>query len=271
MKTLQITLFAVAILFATSCKKDRNESGGNYRIKQILYNSGETATYQYNKQNQITRIDYPGGYFEKAVYNSSGWLTAYEVGGYSSPSQNYKRDYVYNPAGIIQEEITTYGTGDKYKIIYAITNGLQTGYKYYSWTGADWKEGSINNVTFSYNGSNQQIKIQSASQYILYAYDERGNVNNIKNYLMKSDNSGFYLYSTSVRTYDNKKQIDASIIKYTRAKNNYLDIVATTYVENGMIDQQSTSTYSYEYNDAGYVTKRFLNGVLQATYTLEKI
>jgi hypothetical protein len=271
MKTLQITLFAIAILFATSCKKDKNGSGGNYRIKQILFNGGQTATYQYNSQNQIIRIDFSPGYYHKAVYNSSGKINFFEVGGNSSPSDDFLKDYIYNPQGIVQEEIFTDGTGAKSKVIYKITNGLQTGYQYYTFTGGAWKADLSNSGTYSYNDSNQKIRIQSATHYTLYEYDERGNMINRKYYEMKSDNSGFYLYAKSILTCDNKRYIDADIIKNTLVKNNYLDIITTTYLENGMIDEQTTIAYTYEYNDAGYVTKKFYNGVLQATYTLEKI
>src|SRR5687767_9209039 len=101
MKTLQITLFAAAILFAASCKKDRNESGGSYRIKKILHSSGDSVTFGYNNQNQIIRKDYANGNFERAVYNSTGQMTSWELGGAPIPAQNYSTVYVFHPAGIL--------------------------------------------------------------------------------------------------------------------------------------------------------------------------
>jgi hypothetical protein len=93
----------------------------------------------------------------------------------------------------------------------------------------------------------------------------------MKHYKMKSDKSGFYLYSSSILTFDNKKPIESSIMKSTLWKNNYLDMAGTGYLENGVIDYHNASTYSYEYNDAGYVTKTFRDGILQTTYILERI
>jgi hypothetical protein len=270
MKKLQITLFA--ILFATACSKDKDGSNENYRVKQTVYNNSSTTdTYENNNQNQITRINHSGGTFERAVYNLTGKLASYEVGGNPTLHHNYIQSYIYNPAGIVQEQITTYGDGEKYKFVYTIANGLQTGYKTYSWKGGAWSENTSSAVTYSYNGANQLIKIQNENYYNLYAYDERGNRNSNKNYQMKSDNSGFYLSKVVLYTFDNKKSIDVSIIKSTFSKNNYLEFVDTNYGENGMINSQSTTTFSYEYNAAGYVTKFFHGGVLYATYTLEKI
>jgi YD repeat-containing protein len=271
MKTLQLTLFAAAILFATSCKKDRNESDGNYRIKKILYSSGDSVTIGYNNQNQINRKDYANGNFEWAVYNSTGQITSYELGGSPIPSQNYSMVYVYHPAGILQEEITTLGNGVKYKFVYTITNNLQTEPKFYTWTGGAWKEIVSNSTVYTYNDNKQRIKIQQANGYQLWRYDEKGNLNDVRFYQMKFDNSGFYLSASTTYTFDDKKAIDANFTKSSYIKNNYLDAVSRSYAENGTVNTQHASTYSYEYNDAGFVTKRFRNGVLESTYTLEKI
>jgi YD repeat-containing protein len=274
MKKLQITIFVIAILFTTACSKNKDGSNESYRIKQLVYNSSNlTITYEYNNQNQITRKNNSSGNFQRAVYNSTGQLTGYETGGSAIASLNYKTDYIYNPTGIIQETITTYGDGVKNKYVYTIANGLQTGHKYYDWTGSAWLENIAYATTYSYNGANQRIKEQRKSAYYLYEYDERGNLNSIKQYYMKSDNSGFYLYNAEHFTYDNKKRMDETIQAnaLTKNKNNKLDEVRTSYAENGMTNSQQTFTYSYEYNAAGYVTKTFVNGVLAVTYTLEKI
>lgn len=277
MKILKNILSILLLLFIVSCSKDDNTPAPEntalnvYRIKQAIFAS-TTTDYEYNAQNKVSKIAYTGGGFEKFTYNSQGSILTYENSGYVNISQNSITNYVYDASGIKIEEITIRGNGNKYKFVYTNNNGLPIESRYYNWNTTTnlWVESTGNRVTYIYNSNNKVTRTQADSYYALYAYDSRGNTTESKQYTKKTD--GTYFLSSQINyTFDDKKAIDYGPFTSTNNKNNIVDYLSKTYLENESLSNQSSESYSYEYNQAGYVTKQHYNGTLNATFILEKI
>ena len=266
------------LIIMISCSKDDapapipNPADAIYRIKQTTYPlSGNSSTYEYNAQNKMTKRNNYDGSFIKWNYNSQGQLVSQENGGNVDVSYNSMQNYVYNATGAKIEDIYTRGDGTKYKFVYTNnSNNLPITLKYFylNITTNTWIESASNNVVYTYNNNNQIIRLQRESDYYLNAYDSRGNQNENRQYNKKPDGS-FYLRYQSNSTYDDKKTPQTNPIAY--GVNNAIDAVSKTFLEDGSLSNQSSTTFTYEYNEAGYVTKQFYNGVLNVTYTLEKI
>lgn len=277
MRILKNTLIILLLTFIISCSKDENTPASEnpalnvYRIKQVIFPSTTTMDYEYNAQNKVSKIAYTTGIFEKYTYNSQGSILTYEASGYVSISQNSITNYVYDSSGVKIEEITVRGNGNKYKFVYTNNNGLPIEFKNYTWNTTTnlWVESTGSRLTYIYNSNNQVTRTQADSYYVLNAYDSRGNSNEYKLYNKKSD--GTYFLSNQVNyTYDDKKAINYG--PFTNGnKNNITDYLSKTYLENGSLSDQSSGSYSYEYNEASYVTKQYYNGALNATFSLDKI
>lgn len=50
-----------------------------------------------------------------------------------------------------------------------------------------------------------------------------------------------------------------------------LTILYNTLLEDNSLSNQSSTTFSCEYNEASYVINQFYNGSLSVTYTLKKV
>lgn len=274
-KKIQNILTILLFTLIVSCSKDDNAFAPNtseavYRIMKTEFASGLSSTFEYDTQNRITNITSSDGSFEKYNYNSQGQIISYEQGGQSNPFYNSITNYFYNQSAIKIEEIKTQSTGEKTKYVYTNNSiGLPTSSNYYLWktSSSTWIEDLSQNSTYTYNSSNQLIKLEQESQYFLSSYDTRGNLNESKQYNKKADGS-YYLNTHLNSTYDDKKGIGNSPFPN---KNNMINDGYKTYTQNGTLLSQYAALYSYQYNEAGYVTKQFLNGVLYATYTLEKV
>ncbi len=277
MKTLKKILSILLLTFLVSCSKDDNTAAPEnpalnvYRIKQAIF-ATTTMDYEYSAQNKVSKIANTGGGFEKFTYNSQGSILTYENSGYVNINQNSITNYVYDASGVKIEEITIRGNGNKYKFVYTNSNGLPIESRYYNWNTTTnlWVESTGNRVTYIYNSNNKVIRTQADNYYSLYTYDSRGNTTEYKQYTKKTD--GTYFLSSQVNyTFDDKKAIDYGPFTSTNNKNNIVDFLSKTYLENGSLSNQSSGTYLYEYNEPGYVTKQYYNGTLIATIILEKI
>jgi hypothetical protein len=285
MKTkLCILLLAVAIC---GCKKKSTSDDINpdiapvekkYRIKEVnyFYSTGnEKVNYEYNDKSQISKITYGDGSKNLFTYNATGKLIKAESIENVILSHNYSIVYSYDNAGIKLEQIqTATSSGSKNKTTYTISNGVTTGFKYYTWnnTNNTWLIDSNNIATYVLDSQNRIIRQNYKNRYSLSAYDERGNIITRKSFEKKSTNpNSYYMYFMSNRMFDDKKFIFDSPDAPTYKVNNLLEQTYTYYLENGNIDNQQTSTLSYEYNEAGYVTKQFYNGSLNAIFTLEEV
>jgi len=278
MKITKQLLGFLLLTIMISCSKDDvpapipNPADATYRIKQETYAaSGNSNTYEYNAQNKMTKSNNNNGSFIKWNYNSQGQIVSQENAGNVDASYNNIRNYVYNASGAKIEEINTRGDGSKTKYVYKNnSNNLPITFKYYDWntTTNTWIESTSSNAVYTYNNNNQIIRFQRESDYYLTSYDARGNQNENKQYNKKADGS-FYLSYQSNRTFDDKKIPQTSPIPY--GVNNFIDIIGKNFLEDGSLGSQSSVTFSYEYNEAGYVTKQFYNGVLSVIYILEKV
>ena len=260
-------------MFIISCSKDDNNPTLNvYRIKQIINSSdGSKESFEYNAQNKVTQIAYKEGIFITYTYNSQGLMLTSENSGYVNISQNSITNYVYDTSGIKIEEIRIQGNGNKYKYVYTNSNGLPIESRYYNWNKAtnNWVESTSVKLIYVYNSNNQVIKTLKESSYDLNAYDSRGNLNEKKSYYKKSDGTYYFAFQDN-NTFDDKKAINYGSFS-GGDKNNIVDHLSKTYLENGSLSNQYSVSYSYEYNEAGYVTKKYNNGTLVATFILEKI
>lgn len=293
MKTLKKIIFLLSITTILSCSNDDNNTtptpntdNATYRIKQkTIVSNGSMVNYEYTPDNKISKLTYPGGRFEKYNYNSQGLLLSFQVGGHAPGGpNNYTSNFLYNATGARTETISTYlddagQMASKQKTTYLVNaQGLPTETRYYSWNIATslWVE--YNYYTKQeYNNNKQLSKIETfnnvsfSTDYATYTYDLKGNNIESKAYKRKPDNS-FYLSYQYNATFDDKKVIQLfGTSNDINNVNNSIDAVAKTYAIDGSVSNQSAATYSYEYNEAGYVTKEFYNGSLQATYILEKV
>jgi YD repeat-containing protein len=276
-----------------SCSKDdatteptTNPADAVYRIKQKIFaGNGITVNYEYTPQNKINKITYPDGRFEKYNYNSQGLLLSFQVGGNApgGPS-NYSTNFLYDATGARTETIATYlndagQIAGKQKITYLVNaDGFPIETRNYSWnmTTSLWVQGNTYTKQ-TYNPNRQLTKTETfnsasfSTGYTNYTHDTKGNANEYKEYKRKPDNS-FYLSYQYNATFDDKKIIqNFSFYNDFFQVNNTIDAIAKEFATDGSVSNQSSATYSYEYNEAGYVTKVFYNGVLSTTYMLEKV
>lgn len=277
MKTINHIVALLLLAIIISCSKDEatpNPTDGVYRVKEILAANGTvSATYIYNTQGKMTKAIFANGVFNNYTYNAQDLLIAYEYAGAVNPDDNYTANYIYDATGAKTEEIATRSNGSKFKTIYTNnSSGLPTESNYFVWNTvtSSWNESADNRYLYFYNGRNQLVRFQRTTDYFLSAYDDRGNQIEYKQYRKKADGT-YYLTFQNNTSYDNKKAIVTSPFKQENP-NNYLTGSSKSFAEDGTItNETSGAAYSYEYNEAGYATKLFINGVLNATYILEKV
>ena len=287
-KTIKIIFGFLVLGLTTACSKDDptapipNSTEAVYRIKQkTIASNGNVINYEYTPQNQISKITYPNGKIEKYNYNSQGVLLSFQVSG-NPPGgpNNYTANYLYNTTGIKTEELFNNlddagQPSSKQKIEYQTnTQGLPTKTTYYNWNSTNSLWVLSNYFVSTYNDKKQLLKNDyynstgfSTLNYS-FTYDSKGNKNESKEYQRKPDNSFYLSYQFNV-TFDDKKAIQN--FNGQSDANNTIDMVSKTFAVDGSVSNQNSATQSYEYNEAGYVTKIFYNGVLSATYNLEKV
>lgn len=281
MKIFKKIILLLSILPIISCSKDDdnstptpNPADSVYRVTEVRNASGVvSASYIYNTQGKMSKAVFSNGVFSNYSYNAQGLLITNEYAGAVNPDDNYTTNYVYDAAGAKIEEIATRSNGSKYKTIYTNnSSGLPTESNYFVWNTAtsSWNESANNRYLYFYNGRNQLVRFQRTTGYFLSPYDDRGNNIEYKQYNKKADGSYYVRYQNNI-TFDDKK---ATILNPFKPENpnNYLTFSSKTFAEDGTISNQTSSPpYSYEYNEADYVTKQFINGVLNGTYILEKV
>ena len=277
MKTLK-TIFAIAIItILSACSKDApatpNDSNAVFRIKEYRDASGKVLiSYQYNAQGKISKMIYSDGSFSNYTYNAQNLLTTDENGANVNPSSNSTTNYTYDAAGARINYVTTRNDGSQQKVEYTNnSSGLPTEYKYYTraTASATWVLNPPNGALYFYNANNQVIRFQRSRDYYLTAYDDRGNEIESKNYQLRTSEATYYLARQSNYTFDNKKA--PNISNYYTAINNGLTSNSKNFNEDGSIQNESSGTVTYEYNEAGYATKVFRNNILQLSYVLEKV
>ena len=277
------TIFALAfIAILSSCSKDGdtttptpspNPADAVYRVKEYRDASNVAViSYLYNAQNKMTKVVYAGGSFVNYTYNTAGLLITEEYGGNINSANNGVTSYVYDTTGAKIESVSTRNNGlSKGKFVYTNnSSGLPTGYKYFNWNAATstWVASPSNDGLYFYNTNNQEIRFQRATDYTIYTYDDRGNQNSARRYTIDAINGNYLSYQAN-STYDDKKYnvIDPNY----KQINNALTANAKSLNQAGVASQEVSGNNTYEYNEAGYPTKQFTNGVLSVIYVLEKV
>ena len=272
---LALLIFAFCIL---SCSKDDEDAlektspaVEQYRIKEQLYPSGDKTLYEYNDKNKLTKSISTSGFFTKYTYNSNGRVETYQIGGLTNVALNHTATYTYDQSGGIAEQLEIYESGVKYKYIYTNnSSGFALSCTSYKWDTASntFIEVPLSFYTKSYNTANQLLRFQRGDDYILYAYDDRGNQTENKTF-KKVVNGGYYNQNLVTITFDTKRAIKTS--PYSNRINNQLELSDKRFSEDGAIISNVTFTFSYDYNEVGYPIKKYLNGILNETNIFEKI
>ena len=281
-----ITLLLLTLLF--SCSKDEltnptPQSNNNkqsskefarnaatlHLIKRIEYQSGITEEYKYNEQNKVIAMQSSDGVHYEYSYDTKGLLEYSIFVNNNTPNESFYTKYDYNNFGTKVEQLTKYKNGNVYKTKFIINDNQLPieEIRYMVNTTTDvWGTPEI--YKHYYNGKQLERTVYSDG-YTFYYYDSNDNVIERKTYIKKLFANGFYLNSHTLMSFDNKKQIQYDGVEYY--KNNLTDYQSETYFEAGGLDQVYSGTNSYSYNNDDYVTEQFINGVLHATYTLEKV
>ena len=271
---LALFIFAFCIL---SCSKDEETADKVspvlevFRIKEQALSSGELITYEYNSDNKLIKRGFSNGVFTKYTYNDKGQIMTQEIGGIPNIIFNTRTNFEYDQSGAMTTAVSIDGANAKDKKVYTNNSaGFPLTSTYYSWnnTNNTWVENTANNNQFYYNATNQMLRFTSNTGYVLYTYDDRGNQNERKNYLKKADGS-FYLKSQINTLFDNNIAIQT--VPILKEKNNALEIIEKNYAENGVIVNQFSYIYLYQYNAAGYPEKKYSNGILKESNTFEKV
>ncbi len=276
MKNLKTILVLAFIAILSSCSKDdatSNPADGVYRLKEYRNASNVAViSYQYNAQNKITKMVYASGSFANYSYNTAGLIITEEFGGNINPADNGVTNIVYDTTGA-KIEVTSTRNNDLTKVKVVYTNnssGLPTGYKYFNWNTATstWVASPSNDALYFYNTTYQEIRFQRATDYTIYTYDDRGNQNSARRYRIDAINGNYVSYQAN-STYDDKKY--NLISPDYKQINNALTYNAKSLNQAGVASQEVSGNNTYEYNEAGYPTKQFTNGVLSVIYVLEKV
>ena len=271
MKTLKLTIAIFLIsIFTFSCSKDENATNpadGIFRIQQIEFSNDDVHKYTYNAQNIIETI-ITNTTYTKFTYNDAGKLKTIETRG--SSIIGGIENYTYDASGFKTEQLYTCSTGYKSKTTFTNNSiGLPISVTSYIWNSATnlWVIQTINILTNTYNSRNQKIKEAYTDSYSEYIYDAAGNLVEKKDYF-KSSNNPYYLSRLYNFSYDNKKVIIDT--PYVTNLHNLTDFKEQQFLPNGNTGGSSVYVLSYEYNEAGYVTKAFYDGRQYAKYILEQ-
>ena len=290
-KNLKKTIFILAIAFIavlTSCSKDDASSpvveptpvASSYRIKEIRNASNlVNQAFEYNAQNQVTKITNANNSTITNFYNSLGLLSKSVIAGNADNSLNTITNYTYDSNKLLSEEFTTYSSLlAKSKIVY--TNSAT---RRLTATRSDFQVAVVNDwvlqsiTRFTYNDMNQIIVSQtddSPGGYLgrknTFFYDTSGNLLENKEYDKATAVGPFKLYTSITRTYDKIKP--TNYINSTLFKNNVLDAVGKVYDATGTnVVSQSSSAWSYDYTTEGNISKVYLDNALYSINILEKI
>lgn len=238
MKTKILIILCVVILAA--CKKDKKENEPvveqkTYIKKQIT--SQGTNTWNYDAQNRLNTMQFasinevpnPSYTYKASNFNNNGDIN------------DALTDYI---SAIINDikEINTYNADGNLIRVNFIDNvtGASQGYRTQEYTGNQIK-------LTNYNASNT---INSSTLYTKSA--DGKNVVELKFYTSAGTLSGTTTYSN----FDNKKNIQTLYPKGwstgIKSENNY-QTETYTPASTGIT---ANYTYTYEYNEDGYVTKR---------------
>ena len=262
---IKLTCFAIIILL-NSCTVDDIEPISNYGIKSEFVGGKTTTQYVYNSQGKIAERE--GLYFyHKYIYNGDGRLikseSAMDPASFSSSSASL------NKTTLMTAENSTISS---YRIFQYDQEKL---IRVENYVERDEANELRSTNTFEYEGElisrkNLHNETGEITQYYIYEYDNRGNVENEKHYS--------YLFSQSTEPriinensfkYDNKNnpfkifQAMGNPGLYSNT-NNVIEVNTKRYEMTPGIPETSVSYTSYEYNQYDYPVK-----VIRATDSYE--
>lgn len=235
-------LFSIlSIVFLTSiclisCKKDIKEQEKTVKILLSKTTTSSTiTTYDYDENGNI--IEAYLDYFSSPINNISYV--------YTYVSNNQLKEYLITPDDTIRNVL-------KFKYNY---NGDGKVSKISSFIVKDGEEDIYEMQEATYSSEKISINITKyvdATTYLSVEYylDSKGNLYQQKTFRPNGDE----WIITEYPTYDDKSTSSTSTVKtsFYSNKNNYLSVKITD-LETGNI---SEGTYTYEYNEDGYPTKR---------------
>jgi YD repeat-containing protein len=235
-----------------------------------LYFAGLTVSYQYDAEGKMIREENSDGSYYSYTYDSLGHPSVYEYNRSVRPSENFRRIFTYDAAGVVAIDLQTRNGINERRVINTISDGAITEYEYYDWNV------SMSAWTFSYSAKNmynskkQITKITSADFYGDYEYDDRGNLNKTRLYRRNSSTSPYYPTFGEDSVFDTNKVYRRPVQAFREiSNNNVISLTEMRYSPDGTFTSASV-TYSYDANDQGYVTKAHRNGTLEVSYALEK-
>ncbi|MCK7588954.1 hypothetical protein M0G43_00050 [Subsaxibacter sp. CAU 1640] len=246
MKTLKYILIVASwLVLLTSCSKD--DDGGNQPLQTLLskrITSTETISYTYDNNNRAT------GYSTENISPENNFIVTYN---YHSSGQ--LAEVIYNPANSIEDT----------KVVYSYNNNNQI-----SRIETSYVSGSLSSPVSKYEADYSTPGKVSVFRYTMagtgtpylnteYYLDANGNVESQLSYSA----SGLLIVTTENSNYDDKKIASASLPDedFVRPINNYGTVTVTATGS-----APSVSTFTYEYNDDGYPTKRTSNTGSMVTY-----
>lgn len=268
-----ITIFTLATLLF-SCSKDEDVVIQNqlpvesqYRIKQIDFADATKTFFEYNSQNQITKIT-TGTAIETNVYDANGFLTKTTKTGQVSSELNCVANFTNDATGLSTEEIRTYDNGDKLKWNYTNLNAKHQSLRKYLWNVTVWQEFLNEAATYTYDSNGKLTETLAKLTKTINTYDSRGNLLIADNLFKYTLATQFINLKKSTFEYDNikPKNYKNSVL----SKNNISKSTIVNYMENTPINTQ-TENFTYDYNTENYVVKTYKEGVLYSTNVLEKI
>lgn len=246
MKTIKFILATTLLLiWFASCSSDDNGDGQPLQTllsKRIT--STETISYTYDNNNRATgytteNIGPENNYTATYMYNSSGQLV----------------EVIYNPANSIEDT----------KVVYSYNNNGQI-----STIETSYVSGSLSSPVSKYEADYSTVGKVSVYTFTMagtgtpylsteYYLDVNGNIESQLSY----GASGLLIVTTENSGYDDKKTASASLPDedFVRNVNNYGTVTVTPTG-----GTPSVSTFTYEYNDDGYPTKRTSNAGSVVTY-----
>jgi hypothetical protein len=269
MKTNFLKHILLLVVFTTivSCSKDNaTPTEAQYRIKQVDFANGDNKRYEYNSQNQITKIT-TGNVIETNTYDANGFLIQNTATGAAINTDDYITTFTNDANGLVLQKIIEYqngGTAIKWEYINA--NGKRQSEKSFGKNNNTWVEIPVDARTYNYDASGNLIESLGTNVKYTYSYDDRNNVLSEKYYTKASNN--FSLSKTINYTYDNVKPsyyTNSVLSKNNITKKQVISLVGGNNIDDGR------GNYSYEYNQYNYITKTYKEGVLFSTNILEKI
>ncbi|MEZ4803665.1 MAG: hypothetical protein R2797_12910 [Gelidibacter sp.] len=241
--TKHILTAALTLILLASCSSD--DDGGSTPMQTLLtkiVTNSQTTTYTYDNNNRATGFssvysnplnDYAATY----TYNSSGQLSEafYDV---QSPSDDFKSVYFYNVSG----QVTKIET-------YLVVDGVET---YDSKSEADYSVPGKVSVYQTYAGNAPYLSVE-------YYLDANGNTTSQLSY----DTNGLLIVTTENSDFDDKHISSLSVPNtgFVRNVNNYRTVTVTPTG-----GTPNVGTFTYEYNNDDYPTKRTSNTGSVVTY-----